>query len=54
MAGFYVLCEERSGTDERTMRLGCRGGTSCPPEATARNVGHGVSPGSAQRPSRRK
>ncbi len=39
---------------ERRTSIGWRGGSSWPPAATARNVGQGVSPGRAQRPSRRK
>ena len=31
----------------RRTRRGWRGGSSCPPAATGRNVGHVVSPGSA-------
>ena len=51
---FYAAGAVTSGVVGRSTRRGWRGGSSWPPAVTGRNVGHVVSPGSAQRPSRRK
>jgi hypothetical protein len=61
--GIYVLTAEAkdgkvaaatvNGCSGRRTRRGCKGGVSAPLVAS-RNVGHGVSPGRAQRPARRK